>query len=109
MPCDTIQTSTVKMEMRADNEKFLLNALSSLGYYATKIGETIAFRNNRGTETGVFAKGELTITSRNPESFDLNKLKRAYSTEVVKNTAKKYGWELKPTAENKFSVQKKGF
>ena len=64
MPCDTVQKSSVKLELKADNKTFLLAALKSLGYLSVQdLGETVRFTTHEGI-AGIFAKGTLTLTSR---------------------------------------------
>jgi hypothetical protein len=110
MPCDSIQTSSVNLELKADNKTFLLAALKSLDYSAAEIGETVTFATRQGVR-GVFANGKLTVTGRYgaAENFDTNPIKVAYSHQVVKATAKKFGWTIRKTGDNKYSVQKSGF
>ena len=64
MPCDTIQTTSVNLEMKTDNITLLIPALKSLGYNVQDLGETVRFTTREGV-TGTFAAdGNLTVTSR---------------------------------------------
>jgi hypothetical protein len=110
MPCDTIQRSTVTLELKAENTEYLLAALRSLDYNVTNLKGQLYFSNAAGL-TGSFTDGKLNVTGRTAavQAFDLNAVKRAYSLQVVKAAAKQYGWQLTPQAQNKFAVQKRGF
>jgi hypothetical protein len=110
MPCNSIQTSSVNLELKVENKSFLLAALKSLDYSAAEIGETVTFATRQGVR-GVFANGKLTVTGRYgaAEQFDTNPIKVAYSHQVLKASAKRFGWTLKKTSENKYVMSKSGF
>ena len=112
MPCDTVQKSSVNLELKADNKTYLIAALKSLGYLSIQdLGETVRFVTRDGI-VGLFAKGTLNLTSRGQaaENFNTNPIKRAYSVEVVKGASKKFGWNLQADKQEqfKFTAQKRG-
>jgi hypothetical protein len=111
MPCDTIQRSSVSLELKANNKQHLIAALKSLGYRVQDLGETVVFRTSQGVDA-IFAKGKLTLNSYGTaaQNFDVNPIKKAYSVEVVKASAKKYGWNLTQDKQSafKFAAQKRG-
>ena len=113
MPCWTIQTTTVELELKAENQAHLKAALESMGYrvQANEQNQTLTFQNRNGTLNGSFVDGKLKLDGRDSEvaNFDINAVKRAYSTQVVKSQAKKFGWEIKQKdpLKLKYVVQKK--
>lgn len=117
MPCDSIQRSSVNLELRADNKTFLKAALEDLKFYVQYQpghqgeAEFITGFSAQGVTGRFQANGTLRIEGRtdNVSAFNINQIKRAYSVQVVKAQAKKFGWSLKKTAEMKFAVQKRGF
>jgi hypothetical protein len=112
MPCDTIQRSSISLELKADNKTFLIAALKALGYTVSESGEVVRFvvRENYETLTGSFINGKLRLEgdTSTVNRFNVNAVKRAYSFQVVQSQAKKHGWTLKQTKDNKFVVQKRG-
>lgn len=110
MPCDTIQKSSVNLELKVENQTHLVNALKALGYQITYFGQgiEIGFRTPEGLD-GNLRGNRLRMTGRSgqPEAFDVNVIKRAYSREVVKSQAKKFNWKLKQTTDEfTFEVEK---
>ena len=101
MPCDTISTTDVKFSMENTNIAMLKTALETLGYAVQHKGETLSFTGSspagyvRGTFTNGQFSAEVRSSSWQTGEFDVNAVKRAYSIEVVKQTAKRFGWALK--------------
>lgn len=98
IPCDTIQTVGVKLAI-ADLDT-LERALRTMGGYVARSGEVIYF--GRG-ESFNKVTGELRVTSQDRAAL----IKRAYSAEIVKAQAKRFGWHLKETAPYQFEVVKR--
>lgn len=91
MPCDSLQTSTVDIGK-------LDPALAALAI-AELSKDNPAFIN------ASYANGTLTIAGyRLDKQYAARQVKRAYSAEVVKSTAKRYGWTLKETAKYQYEV-----
>jgi hypothetical protein len=69
-------------------------------------GDRLVF--SRGSETGVFRDGVLTIAQRDRYAPTVTEagIKCAYSAECVKTAARKWGWLLKQTSQNQFVAQK---
>jgi hypothetical protein len=106
MPCDSVILNRV--ELPAMNRKLTDLALVALGgqalHYAgqsfTIKGFAGYFRIAGATLIGVSGQDAETIG----KAADL--LKRAYSAEVVKYTAKRNGWQIKQTAAFAYEVIK---
>jgi hypothetical protein len=98
MPCYTI--TTVSLELKNANLEMLKAALTKLGMYG--IYSTDKAVNWSG---GSYNKetGKLTVTNTTLG----NRIKQAYSGEVVKSQAKRFGWQLKEVAENKYEIIKR--
>ena len=113
MPCDTIQLSSVKFNMQATDLKIFEDGLRAIGYQYGKDYQGVPFFSKTlaggQTITGQFKNGEVKLTF--PEGMNEGditaEIKRAYSTEVVKTQAKKFGWQLKEKAPGKFVVIKR--
>ncbi len=107
MPCDSRVTINVKLS--ASDRNLLFQALIGLGWQPREIAGTIqCYVPNVGTMS--ISGDNLQIsgyayTGAEKQAEELaNKIRRAYSTEVVKSQAKKFGWQLKQTSENKFKA-----
>ena len=86
------------------DHKILMAALNTLGLNPRLQGDSIYFVN------GVYSINEKSLEFRGTSVEERTaELKRAYSGEVVKFTAKKYGWQLKQTEPLKFQVMKRSF
>jgi hypothetical protein len=112
MPCDTIQRSSVNLELKAENKSHLIAALKSLGYQVRELRNgMLTFRTPEGIDA-IFTDGKLTLNSYGDaaKEFNVNPIKKAYSVEVVKASAKKFGWNLQQDKQSqfKFTAQKRG-
>jgi hypothetical protein len=101
-PCDTIQTSNVKFSLDNTSEALLIIAMDNMGYrqtgnlrFSDPVGNSVEFKNGNLQKRMVYGN-----------QFDEGELKRQYSTEVVKHTAKKFGWKLTEKGKGKFEVLK---
>lgn len=107
MPCDTIQT--VGVDLGKVDPGLLTLALTELGLNPQKNGNRITFYGgsyDTTTKTATLSSSRMAGT--NAEELTA-KIKRAYSAEVVKATAKRYGWQIKETEPYKFQVIKNSF
>ena len=103
MPCDQIRITTVELE-GADLDT-MQRALQGLGYTVSHYGQGLSFQkgfNSAGTYDGhafSFTRGAL----------DVNTLKRAYSAEVVRTSATRFGWKVtEKTPNRQFIVERRG-
>lgn len=104
MPCDQVRTTTVDVEKM--DGPLLIEALRLLGYQTGKDGNAIAFMCPPGTIKHRYENGKLILSgsmSTTQQGDMVNTIKQAYSGEVVKATAARFGWELKKNPLNKFS------
>lgn len=94
MPCDTLQTNTVKL---ADNVSpdLLGRAMLALGIRS-------------GQYTHDAAAGQVVIRGYTGQNVTQAEIAQAYSAEVVKATASKRGWKLKEVSKFKYVVTKGG-
>lgn len=92
MPCDTIQTNTIDVPKM--NPAMRGRALQAMG--ATVHGQFFELNGRRY----YFAGGSLNSQDASAEQVQQTAalLKRHYSDQVVKYTAARNGWKLKPTA-----------
>lgn len=103
MPCYSRINSTV--EFGPDTDAVLLaKAMEGLGYKVYRQGKALGFTKNDGT-SGQFVNGRLTVNS--DAEIDQNQFKRAYSAEVVKAAAQRFGWNAKQTSASTFQVQRR--
>lgn len=107
MPCYSRQTSTIEFGEQTDRAIFQ-RAVTEMGYTVNVNRDgTIAFWTSDGDISAALdMKGKLQVTTAEGV-FDVNTIKRAYSTEVVKAAAKRFGWQVKSPAANKFEVQRR--
>ena len=106
MPCDT--RTTVSVALNAADKELLFKAIAELGWQPREIGGVIqCYVPGLGTvsiEGGMAKITTYAYTADDRTEGIVNKIKKAYSTEVVKAQAKKFGWQLKQTSENKFKA-----
>lgn len=93
MPCDTISQTNVVIGPNTD-ATLLFAALQELKLNPQKQGSMIYFAG--GTYRA--ADNTLTLNGSNVESRTAE-MKRAYSGEVVKSQARRFGWTLKQGKE----------
>jgi fibronectin type 3 domain-containing protein len=86
------------------DHKILMLALASLGLNPRLQGDAVYFQN--GVYSITSKRLDLRGTGIDTRTAEL---KRAYSGEVVKTTAKKFGWQCKQVEANKFQVVKRSF
>ncbi len=106
MPCWSQQTSTVSFSANTDL-KLLAKALEGLGFVVRLdvASKALLFSNASTGQSGTFQDGSLTIKSAKKE--DMNVFKRAYSTEVVRSAAQRFGWQVKQPSANTFQVTRR--
>lgn len=106
MPCDTIRTNSVDLASigRIDAD-LLASALNQLGIRCT-VGSTGTVKYISGSNVN-WQPGQDLNLYRGASGISLDQVKQAYSAEVIKSTAKRYGWTLKQTAQFKFQVVKR--
>lgn len=106
MPCDTISTVTVQFNQKTD-QTLLVAALNALKLNPHAAGQDIVFRDGQY----VAATGEIrwTQTAWNRQDWNAKtaEIKRAYSAEVVKSQARRFGWQLKEVAPYQYEVIKR--
>jgi hypothetical protein len=97
MPCYTVQTTTLDVGLM--QPRHLADALADIGYTVTAHYDLMVSFYGHDI-SGRYVNGRLTTQGGD---IDLARLKQAYSTRLVKATARKNGWKLKKqTAENKY-------
>jgi len=100
MPCDTIRT--VEVQFGAANRNTLFETLKEMGLNPVIREHLVRFGANESesidTKTGEaqFAPGR-----------QVAEIKRAMSNYIVKQTAKRFGWQLKQAGTNKFQTIKR--
>jgi hypothetical protein len=100
MPCNTMQMTTVDIG-KVDHKIFML-AMANLGLNPRLQGDSIYFQN------GIYSIADKRLELRGSDiEMRTAEMKRAYSGEVVKSTAKKFGWQVKELGANKFQVVKR--
>lgn len=104
MPCYSRIQSTVEFGDNTD-PKLLALALRALGYTVTEIGKNLSFAKYASDApiTGTYRGGTMTING----SVDQNEMKRAYSAEVVKSAAKRFGWQVKQSSPTQLQVTRR--
>lgn len=104
MPCWEVNTMSV--EFKARNFKLLQQALTELKIsFSCYKDERISFRH-QGNSYNINLKTQtVTFEGNNKAGWEfVNKLKRTYSTVVVKEAAKKNKWSVRNLKQNKFQL-----
>ncbi len=86
----------------------LKSALEAAGYQVFEDKERgwLSFRDSTGQRnyrSGTFRNGQFTTQ----EGIDVDEIKKEYANEAVARSAKKFGWAVKKTAENKFRLTRR--
>lgn len=106
MPCDTIQTVQVQWDAKKTSVNLLVEALNELGEVAhvdTGITGRVQFRSGwYNTQTG-----QMTLRQSSDGWLQESQVKRAYSAQVVKSQARRFGWALKETAPYQYQITKR--
>lgn len=103
MPCWTVQTSTTEFNGKTDIG-LLKKTLEGLGYIVDHPKYmTLVFRHPSTGASGTFQDNELTMV----RNTDTNLVKRAYSGEVVKFAAAKFGWKVQEKTPGTFQVTRR--
>jgi hypothetical protein len=91
MPCDTINRFAVSIEKL--DPALAKAAIASLG-----LPYSVVYQNGQ-----LIVQGSGSI-----DMIELaRKVKVAYSGAVIQATAKRFGWQIKSTGENKFNIQRR--
>lgn len=99
MPCDTIQLTQVQKEFEGRDKKLVKKALEKLGFSVSiSVKDVLNFSN--GTVQGTYDGKSIKTSSAYGRSLDLNKLKEAYSAQIVEQSAEEFGWILTPLGAN---------
>lgn len=101
MPC--YQVRVQRVEFRAERLDLLKKSLESLGLKVVQFEQTLSWYE--GGRAVSFSDNQL----RAPVGVDLDRYKRAYSEIIVKEAAKKRGWQVKKIADNHLQVVKRSY
>lgn len=97
MPCDAVVLNRV--DLPKTNEALRIKALQALGARLLRAdGTSFSYQG----QTYTIINGQLV----GPDVSVADKLKRAYSAEVLKYSAKRAGWGLRQTGEFEYQVIK---
>jgi hypothetical protein len=106
MPCYTREKSTIEFGPKTD-AKLLAAAFKTLGYDVLVSPKGVVTFYGEQIE-GRFANGKLSVNSATViDEKMVNTFKRAYSAEVVKSAAQRFGWQVKQPSANTFQVQRR--
>jgi hypothetical protein len=114
MPCDSVQTTNVKLEVA--DLGLLADALRALGYSVDVRETSLSARHaQHGTLTYDKTAQRLSqTTSYSQTKHSAAEIGVAYSTQVVKKVASKFGWQLEQTKTKanevvRFTAKKRSF
>jgi hypothetical protein len=95
MPCYTVRQ--VSVEMGKVDIELLKAALLSMG-----VGEISQRGNDLFWYRGSYTNGKLTVS----DTDTITRVKKSYTAENVKASAKRYGWKIKQTAAYEYELIK---
>lgn len=95
MPCYTIKKTTVNVD--AMQLSVLLDGLKAAGFDVRLDGETLSFSRKGSYNYHQYALGKLTLSGEAETETLVGDIKRAYSAQVVRVAASKFGWKLSET------------
>ncbi|MEN3329074.1 MAG: hypothetical protein V7638_3881 [Acidobacteriota bacterium] len=110
MPCYTERAVDVKQTVafKAENAEILVSGLVKEGFSAnaTKDGVISVSKDSRRAEINL-TNGTMVV--RESDASIVNEIKRAYSFEVVKQSASRFGWKLTATNDANVMTAKRRF
>lgn len=103
MPCYQVITQSV--ELKAANLDLLTRAIEGLGHQVSRVGDTLSFfvDGYRVTVQG----GRIELPTGRAAIVD--HIKRAYSSEVLKTAAARFGWSHQVSGVNKVALTRRAF
>jgi len=106
MPCDRIIYN--RLELKLADRKKLIEALKAEGIQFNEYGRTVSFYDKQTGISGEIGKSDIRLDATGQRATDfVNRIKRAYSTQVVKSTARTFKWNLKQVGPNRFVAQRR--
>ena len=96
MPCDTI--TTVSLNMETIDIDTMKAALEALGYTVQQQGDILY---------GRFGSIDTRRGTLDTRSLDVSTVKKAYTREVVKQKAKRLGWQFREVADWQYELIKR--
>ena len=106
MPCDTVSTYGVELGKNIDPGLLVL-ALQALGLYPQRTASKITFYGGSyDLETKTATIKTSAMQGSQPVDTLTAKIKVAYGHQIAQQYAKKYGWKLTATADNKYALTK---
>lgn len=104
MPCWTIQES--RAEFGANTDRVLFEkALKTMGYRTQITENGVVYFQSESTQSG--GRLELNGTLVMQGDLTVNPFKRAYSAEVVKATAQRFGWKVEEKKPGQFQATRR--
>src|SRR5208282_3491990 len=103
MPCDQIQRAKINFNITVTDKDLLRKAMKTMGYSHIPDANRERYRNSRG-DTAELKADRMEVNTYS--SFDMDKLKREYSTEMLKDSCERFGWKLNETEENEYEIVK---
>lgn len=101
MPCDAVYLNEIKWQANT-SVALLKKALEAEGYLVRDYGQGLMFSHPSKNGTGTFQNGTMQLPAAWGDGADL---RRSYSVEVVKESARKQGWTLKVDPKNKYKMK----
>lgn len=101
MPCNTI--TTTKLDLSKASAEVLASALASLGLTVREKTATRVYAVGRNNTTVEWQQGKGTIV-RTQDTTLAAKIPQSYAAATIALAAKRNGWLVKQTEQNKFQV-----
>lgn len=103
MPCDSVRSISVDLKALGRIDPNLLHAaLVCLGVECT----VLVNGNIQGRNVNWMPGQEMNLYG-SASRISLDQVKQAYSAEVVKSTAKRFGWQIKEVGKFQYEVVKR--
>jgi ribonuclease HIII len=104
MPCYTVKKTTVNVSNM--DVSVLADGLKAAGFDVKLDGQTVIFSRTGTFTYHTYQKGTLQLRGSDVESLTAE-VKRAFSAQVVRQTAKQFGWQLSSKSTTEFVAQKR--
>lgn len=98
MPCDQVRVNQIVF--KADNAEILKSALERAGFRVVQNGKNLSF--TKGYLSGSFQNNQFNVQ----EGIDVDEVKREYAKVSLELSAKKFGWAIVKTADNKLKLRR---
>jgi len=106
MPCNTIQLSKIEFKLESTDMNLFEASMLAQGWHLSQQISSTDKLYSRGRESLRIKNGAITLKTQKSQAEAMSEVKMAYSREVVKNVAVRFGWKSRKVDDNTYEFQK---